>query len=85
MSVSQTASVQCERDTTRTVRPHVNDNSFDGLQPSSSQRLGSALRSRLTQVSISRGHESLNDVTGPVVPESPEGHEDDDGPLDSYP
>lgn len=30
--VSQTASVQCERATTRTMRPLVNDNLFDGSQ-----------------------------------------------------
>lgn len=38
---SQTASVRRERDEAKTTRPQVDDNSFDGSQPSTSQHRGS--------------------------------------------
>lgn len=57
------------------IGPQVNDNSFDGSQPLSSQCLVSTSRSCLSQASTSRRHESSNDVADPEVPKALEGHE----------
>lgn len=80
-NVSQTAPVRRERVAPRTIRSQVNDNSFDGSQSSSSQRLGSSSRNLLSQASTSRGHESLNDA---INPEVPKGRKEATGPLKSY-
>lgn len=69
--VSQIASVRRERVAARTMRPRVNDKSFDGSQHRSSQLSGSASRRCLSQASTSRGHESPNDAVEPDVPEDP--------------
>lgn len=86
--VSQTASVQRERVTTRTARPRVYDNSFDGSQPPSSQCWGSqpsgySSHCLLSQVSTSRGHDFVDDVADPETPEAQE-EAATHGPLESY-
>lgn len=53
--VSQTASVWRERPETMIMRPHVNDNSFDGSQPSSLRCLVFASCTRLSEISTSWG------------------------------
>lgn len=83
--VLQTTLVRHERVAVRTARSWVNDNSFDGLKPSSLQRLDSASCICLSQASTSRGHESLDDAADLEVPEAPEGREESSGPLESCP
>lgn len=67
--VSQTTLVRRERAAVRTTRSQVDDNPFDGLQRQGFQPSGSHSRSHLSQAYTSQGHESLNDVADPEVPE----------------